>query len=176
MFKGILPSKRISSSDFTMVTNMGDLTGKENLPGGPAPLATKGTRQALLATKGHSQSQEKKKKGDAKKGKEIKEQPADGAGMNMAFDRLLVSRKSCYNGQGLMTSLGRSSNSSYLETQTHRDGFHSQSCHAQVLADNGTQSSQTSIPAYDSPLCSPPQSAQHRILELSACKQTLHRL
>lgn len=33
MFKGILPSKRISTSEFTMVTSLGDISnGKENLP------------------------------------------------------------------------------------------------------------------------------------------------
>ena len=94
MFKGILPAKRIPSTDFTMITNLGDPNGKENMPAGPgpaAPLGSKATRQATLATKGLAQSQDKKRRGDTKKGKNISEQLLDGDGMNMAFDKLLVS-------------------------------------------------------------------------------------
>ncbi|KAF8071848.1 armadillo-type protein [Lyophyllum atratum] len=85
MFKGILPSKRISSSDFTMVTTLGDLNGKENLPTA-APQVAKNTK---LAPKGQGQAVEKKKRGDNKKPKEVLEQQSDGPTMIQAFDRLL---------------------------------------------------------------------------------------
>jgi len=92
MFKGILPAKRIPSTDFMMVTNLGDPNGKENMPTGAAvPLGSKATRQATLAAKGLVQSQDKKRRGDAKKGKDMSEQVLDGDGMNLAFDKLLVS-------------------------------------------------------------------------------------
>ncbi|KAG5646973.1 hypothetical protein DXG03_001696 [Asterophora parasitica] len=84
MFKGILPSKRISSSDFTIVTPMGDLNGKENLP-----TAVPNTAKSSKATmKGHGQLDKKKHK-ENKKGKEMQDVPSDGPAMNQAFDRLL---------------------------------------------------------------------------------------
>ena len=92
MFKGILPSKRISSSEFTMVTNLGDLDGKENLPGATTAPASKGIRKAMAATKGQAQLQDRKKQGDTKKHRNIYDQPTEGLGMNVAFDKLLVSR------------------------------------------------------------------------------------
>ncbi|RDB25943.1 hypothetical protein Hypma_006681 [Hypsizygus marmoreus] len=90
MFKGILTGKRISSSDFTMVTNFGDSNGKENVPGGAmaVPPAVKSFKQAALGTKA-KQPQDKKKPTDTKSGKDSKEQLDDGVGMNMAFDKLL---------------------------------------------------------------------------------------
>jgi hypothetical protein len=95
MFKGILPAKRIPSTEFSMVTNLAEASGKENMPGGAVlPPPSKGTRQAT-ATKGLGlgQPQDKKKRGDAKKGKVTPEpQPLDAPDMNMAFDKLLVSR------------------------------------------------------------------------------------
>lgn len=92
MFKSILPSKRIVSSDFTMVTNLGDPApnGKENQPSvGAIPPSgpSKSTRAGHSATKGSSQSHEKKKRD--KKEKE-QQQPAEAVGMNQAFDQLLV--------------------------------------------------------------------------------------
>ncbi|KAF5382020.1 hypothetical protein D9615_004437 [Tricholomella constricta] len=88
MFKGILPSKRISSSDFTMITTLGDLNGKENLPT-PTPQTVKGPK---ATNKGQGQGLDKKKRGDNKKVKETQDVPTDGPAMNQAFDRLLVSR------------------------------------------------------------------------------------
>ncbi|KAJ7762045.1 armadillo-type protein [Mycena maculata] len=80
MFKGILP-KRIASSDFTMVTALGDppatAPNKENQPG-----ASK-TVRAAPTTKGNPQS---RKRADTK----VKEAPQiSGDGMELAFDKLL---------------------------------------------------------------------------------------
>lgn len=88
MFKGILPSKRIVSSDFTMVTNFGDpgANGKENQPGTlPPPGALKGTKPALSMSKGFAQSYEKKRTET-----QDKDRPTEVLGMNQAFDKLLV--------------------------------------------------------------------------------------
>jgi hypothetical protein len=92
MFKGILPSKRVSSSDFTMVTPLLDINGKENLPGVSAPFsaAQKSTKSVLVANKTQIQIPEKKKRGEVKKGTDFKHQDVEGSGMNQAFDRLLV--------------------------------------------------------------------------------------
>ncbi|KAG6910845.1 hypothetical protein DXG01_007160 [Tephrocybe rancida] len=84
MFKGILPSKRISSSEFTMVTPMGDFNGKENLP-----TVAPSSKNSKLAAKVQNQGTEKKKRGDTKKGKDVQEQPSEGPAMNQAFDKLL---------------------------------------------------------------------------------------
>ncbi|KAG6853991.1 hypothetical protein C0991_011855 [Blastosporella zonata] len=84
MFKGILPSKRISSSDFTMVTPMGDFNGKENLP-----TAAPSSKSSKLPTKGQNQATEKKKRGETKKTKDNQEPCSEGPSMNQAFDRLL---------------------------------------------------------------------------------------
>ena len=77
-----------------MITNLGDPKGKENMPAGAGalpPLGSKATRQTTLATKVPAQSQDRKRRGDTKKGKDMSEQALDGDGMNMAFDKLLVS-------------------------------------------------------------------------------------
>lgn len=89
MFKGILPSKRATSSDFTMVTPLLDTNGKENLSDVAAP--QKNTRSALAANKVQMQVQEKKKREEVKKGKYNKDHDLEGPGTNQAFDRLLVS-------------------------------------------------------------------------------------
>ncbi|KAK0446253.1 armadillo-type protein [Armillaria borealis] len=90
MFKGILPAKRISSSDFTMVTSLADVpaNGKENQPGGQPQLATvtKIARQAT-ATKGFQQPYEKKKKTESKGN--VQPSGTVGPETNLAFDRLL---------------------------------------------------------------------------------------
>ncbi len=92
MFKGILPAKRISSSDFTMVTSLADVpaNGKENQPGGQPQLATvtKIARPAT-ATKGFQQPYEKKKKTESKGN--VQPSGTVGPETNLAFDRLLVS-------------------------------------------------------------------------------------
>ncbi|KAH7913769.1 armadillo-type protein [Hygrophoropsis aurantiaca] len=82
MFKGILPSKRISSSEFTMVTNLGEsgLNGKENVPDsnqpGPLPKPNKSSQQ-----KNAGKVYEK-----SKPTKALQDEPAM---MNHAFDKLL---------------------------------------------------------------------------------------
>ncbi|KAF8896485.1 armadillo-type protein [Infundibulicybe gibba] len=87
MFKAILPSsKRIVSSDFTMITPLGDVApnGKENLPGSQQPAAAKGTKPAFSTTKG--QANDKRKRGEMKMKEQIPEEPVP---MNQAFDQLL---------------------------------------------------------------------------------------
>ncbi|KAJ7707408.1 armadillo-type protein [Mycena rosella] len=82
MFKAILP-KRIASSDFTMVTALGDPTApnKENQPG-----ASKAAR-AAPTTKGNPQS---RKRADTKsKEPRSLEPPVSADGMEVAFDKLL---------------------------------------------------------------------------------------
>jgi len=88
MFKGILPSKR-ASPDFTMVTPLGDsaVNGKENHPDPtqiPLP-TTKPVKPTANKTKTFTM-----RKPPQTKGKDS-EQALDGAGMEQAFDRLLVS-------------------------------------------------------------------------------------
>ncbi|KAJ7476149.1 armadillo-type protein [Mycena latifolia] len=82
MFKGILP-KRIASSDFTMVTALGDppatAPNKENQPG-----ASKAAR-AAPTTKGNPQS---RKRADTKS-KPSELPPVSADGMEVAFDKLL---------------------------------------------------------------------------------------
>jgi hypothetical protein len=90
MFKGILPSKRVSTSDFAMITPLLDLNGKENLPGAGVPPTQRNTRSALGPNKAQLHVQEKKKYGDFNNGKECQSLDLEGPGMNQAFDRLLV--------------------------------------------------------------------------------------
>lgn len=82
MFKGILPSKRISSSEFTMVTNLGDISnGKENLPveASSATQASK-TLKAPQNKAKHEKSRSNKASQDAAVGPQA---------MHQAFDKLL---------------------------------------------------------------------------------------
>ncbi|KAG1759198.1 armadillo-type protein [Suillus occidentalis] len=83
MFKAILPSsKRISSSEFTMITNPGDpLSGKENLPDNVVTPAL--TKSGKGTHKGNSK-QEKSK--TVKVSQDIVVEPVV---MNKAFDKLL---------------------------------------------------------------------------------------
>ncbi|KAL4066928.1 armadillo-type protein [Scleroderma yunnanense] len=82
MFKGILPSKRISSSEFTMVTSLGDISnGKENLPADSANTVQVNKPSKVPQTKGkHEKSKSAKVSQDA---------PAEPQAMNQAFDQLL---------------------------------------------------------------------------------------
>ncbi|KAI6125038.1 armadillo-type protein [Pisolithus croceorrhizus] len=82
MFKGILPSKRISSSEFTMVTSLGDISnGKENLPveASSATQASKTLKVPQSKAK-HEKSKSNKASQDAAVAPQV---------MNQAFDRLL---------------------------------------------------------------------------------------
>ena len=92
MFKGILPSKRIVSSDFTMVTPVSapsaNGTEKENEP--DSFVTAKPSRQAAT-TKAFSQVFEKQRDKEPKVSKE-KEKLKEEVPMNEAFDKLLVSK------------------------------------------------------------------------------------
>ncbi|KAI5983410.1 armadillo-type protein [Pisolithus albus] len=82
MFKGILPSKRISSSEFTMVTGLSDISnGKENLPV-ETSIATQGSKtlKAPQSKAKHERSRSNKASQDAAVGPQA---------MNQAFDKLL---------------------------------------------------------------------------------------
>ncbi|KAJ7067210.1 armadillo-type protein [Mycena amicta] len=94
MFRGILP-KRIASSDFTMVTPLGDAPAtapnKENQPGvGITPTATTTSKLAKGApkTSGIIQSRKRERANTIKeKGKE--QEQGHPEGMEVAFDKLL---------------------------------------------------------------------------------------
>ena len=73
MFKSILPSRKMSDSDFLMITSPVD-SHKENYPAMP-PTATATTK-----------TKSKKSKG--------KESPMEAMAMDQAFDQLLVRRRS----------------------------------------------------------------------------------
>ncbi|KAF9243471.1 armadillo-type protein [Melanogaster broomeanus] len=82
MFKGILPSKRISSSEFTMLTSLGDISnGKENVPDPVAVVQAKPPKGTLQKDKG---KHEKSKSTNAPQGA-----PVEPVVMNQAFDQLL---------------------------------------------------------------------------------------
>lgn len=79
MFKGILPLKRIPSSEFTMVTSLGDISnGKENIPD---PVSA-------VPAKPHK---DKAKHEKSKSVKVLQDPPVEPVVTNQAFDRLLVS-------------------------------------------------------------------------------------
>jgi hypothetical protein len=82
MFRGILPSKRISSSEFTMITPLGDANGKENHPASGPPLLAKSFRPPMSKPKS-----EKRKNNQAK----AEEPQAEVFMTDKAFDKLLVS-------------------------------------------------------------------------------------
>jgi hypothetical protein len=68
MFKSILPSRRIPSGEFTIVTPLADdISGKENMPTSQVSAATKGR----TGPKGFIQTTEKKKKLELKKTKDL---------------------------------------------------------------------------------------------------------
>ncbi|KIJ66900.1 hypothetical protein HYDPIDRAFT_149967 [Hydnomerulius pinastri MD-312] len=82
MFKGILPSKRIPSSEFTMVTSLGDISnGKENVPDSVSVVPTKPSKATL-----HKDKAKHEKSKSAKPSQDVTVEPVV---MNQAFDRLL---------------------------------------------------------------------------------------
>jgi hypothetical protein len=97
MFKSILPSRRIPSGDFTIITNLVDDHAKENrnLSGQtqvPAIKARTGT------TKGFLQMNEKKKKSDSKKANDSAQTPVPHTPISpQEFDKLLVSILSSFS-------------------------------------------------------------------------------
>jgi hypothetical protein len=88
MFRSILPSRRVPSTDFSIITNLVEVQGKENQPTQPVQPQIPATK-ARSVSKGFMQIHEKKKKADAKRSKEVSppETPISGE----AFDKLLVS-------------------------------------------------------------------------------------
>jgi len=91
MFKGILPARRVPSTDFTIITNLADGQGKENQPelGNHHPQMP-ATNKSRTASKGFMQSSSnKRKKTGTKRSKDtpvIDSTPVSGE----AFDKLLV--------------------------------------------------------------------------------------
>lgn len=85
MFKAILPSKRLASADFTMVTNLDPaVNGKENSnPGAPGQ---KTTRAGLTMTKGFTQVYDKRRRTTKDDHAEI----ASSINQEQAFNQLLV--------------------------------------------------------------------------------------
>ena len=88
MFKSILPTRRVPSTDFSIITNLVESQGKENQPTQPVQPQIPATK-ARSVSKGFMQIHEKKKKADAKRSKDASppETPISGE----AFDKLLVS-------------------------------------------------------------------------------------
>jgi len=90
MFKGIIPSKRISNSEFSMITNIVDQTSKENYPNG---LASAPPTKTTFGNPSNMAKPEKKKKNEHKKAPAseefelVNDVPPD---MNADFDKLLV--------------------------------------------------------------------------------------
>ena len=88
MFKGILPSRRIPSGDFTIITNLVDNHAKEN----------QYSQRQVSATKGRTGAKsfiEKKKKSNSKKANDpAPNQVSDVLISPQEFDKLLVS---CYH-------------------------------------------------------------------------------
>ncbi|KAF9560498.1 hypothetical protein CPC08DRAFT_735855 [Agrocybe pediades] len=90
MFKGILPAKRVPSTDFTIITNLADVHGKENQREvGSGHLQQPATNKSRTGSKGFMQSaSSKRKKSSTKKSKEapVVETPEVSG---EAFDKLL---------------------------------------------------------------------------------------
>lgn len=96
MFKGILPSKRIQSGDFTMVAGPGiePLLGKENKPdqqSQPTSNAGKSTGKGAAKLSG-------KQKNGRTKEVEVQKPQAEEDMTEDAFDKLLVSFRSFFGG------------------------------------------------------------------------------
>ena len=84
MFKGILPSKRLPSTEFTMVTSLGDISnGKENVPD---PVSTVPAKPSKVAT-----YKDKAKHEKSKSVKTLQDFSVEPIVTNQAFDKLLVS-------------------------------------------------------------------------------------
>ncbi|KAH9481746.1 GTPase-binding protein rid1 [Psilocybe cubensis] len=86
MFKGILPARRVPSTDFTIITTLADPDGKENQPTLTVQTNLPATNKSRSASKGFMRSQ-RKKNTDSKRSKESPVAPAPVSGE--AFDKLL---------------------------------------------------------------------------------------
>lgn len=94
MFKGILPSRRIPSGDFTIITNLVDDHAKENQYNLSSQTQAPGTK-GRTGTKGFLQMNEKKKKSDSKKADDPAPKRVPETLISpQEFDKLLVS---CYH-------------------------------------------------------------------------------
>ena len=89
MFKGILPSRRIPSGDFTIITNLVDNQGKENLPAVSPTNLTQMPAAKMKAAKAFIPNGDRKKKPDTKKPNHIP--MPENTVSPQAFDKLLVS-------------------------------------------------------------------------------------
>ncbi|PPR05965.1 hypothetical protein CVT24_004629 [Panaeolus cyanescens] len=85
MFKGILPSRRIPSGDFTIITNLVDNQGKENLPA--VSPTTQMPPAKMKAAKAFIPNGDRKKKPDSKKPSHIA--MPETTVSPQAFDKLL---------------------------------------------------------------------------------------
>lgn len=133
MFKSILPTRRVPSSDFSMVTSLQET--KENYPSlGVAPQPA-GRNPKSTFRKASSQLYDRKKRTEPKAGKgQDSSSSVEPAQMNQAFDQLLVRPDLSVGHGGLpFTSSGRSSNSFKPQAQADGHGFHCQGCHAQII-------------------------------------------
>lgn len=83
MFKGILPSKRMPSTEFTMVTSLGDISnGKENVPD-PVPAVPAKPSKVTV-------HKDKAKHEKSKSLKALQDFTVEPVVTNQAFDKLLV--------------------------------------------------------------------------------------
>lgn len=94
MFKSILPSRRLPSTDFTMVTSLSDVsnTAKENYPNlgiGQQPL-NRNMKDVLHYSKIGASVHERKKKTDNKNKDQFIPSILSEAETDSAFDQLLV--------------------------------------------------------------------------------------
>ncbi|KAJ3505341.1 hypothetical protein NLJ89_g7475 [Agrocybe chaxingu] len=86
MFKGILPARRVPSTDFTILTNLVDNNGKENQPFLPSTMQAAATKSRKVS-KGFMATTEKKKKPESRKTKDSQIEEIDIS--PQAFDKLL---------------------------------------------------------------------------------------
>lgn len=97
MFKSILPTRRVPSTDFTMITSLQDVSNtKENYPSlGVAPQPTsRNMKNTFAGRKASIQLYDKKKRIDTKNNKDQNPpSPVEPVEMNQAFDQLLVSAR-----------------------------------------------------------------------------------
>src|ERR1700722_2749349 len=159
MFKGLIPSsKRISSSEFTMITPLGDsaINGKENQPE-PTLDSHKATKPVLNKAKPFVLNPDRKKNAQTKTMQHL----VEGVMMDQAFDKLLVRGfgQHLFLILSLCPILGRASNSIESASQTCDHGLCSKGSHAQVITGHGHQPSYDAI-AYTSHCATSPDSQQ----------------
>ena len=132
MFKSILSSRRIPSSEFDMLTPPAaeqTMNGKENYPA----LAT--TTNIPATTKSRNEKTHKKSKTLTKEPMAFNDGDTE-----MAFDRLLVSTFSVWTNVAISNTRlsGRPSNPTHPAPQASHHGACGQSCYAQILESAGS--------------------------------------